>query len=544
MSKLGLVSPKEWVSRTSITFARGRGPELVMIDKAYAQYHAVRSEQNKKELFKHLQAYLKKKGKGNNWDNVRRNKQSGGLMKYIHDTCREKTLAKNVLSKRIPESRHGLIYLWQQADVQAQWAKIVLEGALNVGSASASMLQASSYNKGEDLEYLGKIKEDSSLDKVINTAGHIKTGASVAGQIPTPKGTGVKVDPLIPTPPPEKGPKAIKLSELTNDPTVIERAKHFFGTVFNEVYAAIEKAVKGIYANLMLKYKTGEIWGTIGGSVVSLINFILGKVLKHAAPLIGNIIEIGQGIAKAILAAKDRVIAYQNKSNFVIAPGHPMQIGKAIEKQMNWAIANGLYTMAKSGAKLGGNIASWGASALIDVISACVEFAWKLLSRAFESISMNKWIAEVKKLVAEGGTKEDSNDGKMRPKIVYDDKAFYSLVERGCSASPCIPMMTLNSGISGDQMMFMKMFDDSGGILGQGNGIGNPAMATENQHFKAGTEHWTHLKQWGRNYLESTGFTFNSGDVVARGLMRHAILNHNSGSMSTGDKILHFAAGG
>jgi len=33
--------------------------------------------------------------------------------------------------------------------------------------------------------------------------------------------------------------------------------------------------------------------------------------------------------------------------------------------------------MAKGGAKLGGNIASWGASALIDVIAACVEFAWK-----------------------------------------------------------------------------------------------------------------------------------------------------------------------
>ncbi|WP_339719580.1 hypothetical protein [uncultured Paraglaciecola sp.] len=544
MSKLGLVSPKEWLSRTSITFARGRGPKLIMIDKAYAQYHAVRSEQNKEKLFQHLQDYLIEKGNGKNWDNVRRNKQSGGLMKYIHDSCRKEPLAKTVLSKRIPESRHGLIYLWQQADVQAQWAKIALEGALSVGSASASMLQASSYEKGESLEYLGKIKEDSNLDKIVSGAGHVKTAAGAAGVNPTPKGTGVQVDSKVQTPPPEKRPPVITLGTLATDPTIIERAKHFFGNAFNLVYAAIEKAVRSIYADLKLKYKTGEIWGTIGGGAVSLINFILGKVVKHAAPLVGNILEIGQGIAKAILAAKDRVIAYQKKNNFVIAPGHPMQIGKAIEKQMNWSIGNGLYTMAKSGAKLGGNIASWGASALIDVIAACVEFAWKLLSRAFESHSMNKWIAEVKNIVATGGKVKDPYDDKMRPAIVYDDKAFTALVERGCSASPCIPMMTLNSGIAGDLMMFMKMFDDAGGILGQGSGIENPTTARPNKHFKAGAEYWTHLKQWGRNYLESTGFTFNSKDEFARGLMWHAIKHHNSGSMSTGDKILHFAAGG
>jgi hypothetical protein len=167
ISKLGFVSPKEWLSRTSITFARGRGPKLIMIDKAYAQYHVVRCEQNKAKLFQHLEDYLIEKGNGKNWENVRRNKQSGGLMKYMYDSCRKVPLAKTVLSKRIPESRHGLIYLWQKADVQAQWAKIVLEGTLSVGSASASMLQAGSYNKGEDLEHLGEIIENSNLDKVI-----------------------------------------------------------------------------------------------------------------------------------------------------------------------------------------------------------------------------------------------------------------------------------------------------------------------------------------------------------------------------------------
>jgi hypothetical protein len=445
----------------------------------------------------------------------------------------------------VPESRHGLIYLWQKADVHAQWAKIALEGALSVGSSTASMLQASSYSNGETLQPLGIIKKGSDLDDVIKYGGHAHKAIGMTGKIPSPAGTGVKVDPLIPPPPAEQRRPAIQLAALSDDPSVIERAKHFFGSAFNTVYGAIEKAVLDIFADLRLKYKTGEIWGTLGSGVASLINFILGKVLKHVAPLAGNVIEIAQGIAKTILAAKDRMVAYMKRSEFVIAPGHPMLIGKAIETQMNWSIANGVYSMAKGGAKLGGNIASWGASALIDVIAACVEFAWKFLSRLFESHAMKQWIALVKD--TSGHTRKDPVDNKQRPAVVFDDKAFFGLVELGCMASPCVPMMTLNSGISGDQMMFMKMFDDTGGILGQGTGgissDGDKPSAHAQRQFDAATEYWTHLKQWGRDYLAGTGFTFTSEDPVARGLMWHAIEHHKSGSMSNVDKALHFVAG-
>jgi hypothetical protein len=395
---------------------------------------------------------------------------------------------------------------------------------------------------------LGIIKKGSTLDQTIKYAGHTKTALGAINKIPSSGGTGVMVEPKIPLPPKERRPPAIQLADLTDDPTVIERAKHYFGSAFNYVYDAIRKAVMDIFASLRLKYQTGEIWGTLGKGVASLINFILGKVVKHAAPLAGNVIEIAQGIAKTILAAKDRIIAYKGRHQFVISPGHPTQIGNAIEAQMNWAIGNGVYAMAKGGLKLGGNIASWGASALIDVIAACVEFAWKLLSRLFESHSMKKWIADVKYLTGNKASwKPDPEDHTMkRPAIVYDDKAFTDLFERGCKASPCIPTMTLNSGISGDQMMFMKMFDDTGGILGQGTGQGSsgskPSDAAQAQ-FDAATNYFTHLKQWGRNYLAGTGFTFTSEDKTARGLMWHAIHHHKAGSMSTGDKVLSFVAG-
>ena len=129
---------------------------------------------------------------------------------------------------------------------------------------------------------------------------------------------------------------------------------------------------------------------------------------------------------------------------------------------------------------------------------------------------------------------------------MYNDKEFKALFERGCASSVCVPMLTLNSGITGDLMMFTKMFDDTGGILGQGTGIGSngdkPSDGAQAQ-FNAAEAYWTQMKEWGRAYLESTGFTFTSTDKVAKGLMWHAIHDHQGGAMSTGDKVLSFLAG-
>ena len=538
-AKLGIVDPKEWLSRTSLLLSRTRGPALMRADEAYSRYFSARSEENKLALHQALNDYLIEKGR--NWEKVDRNKRSGGLMAYLHNVTRSEPLAKNVLAKRIPESRHGVLYLWQHAAINTQWAKIALEGALGIGGATTGMLQASNYNPGESLQKLGVIGNNTPGDTAATVLGQ---GLPAGGQLVfAPQGQGIGNR----EPNPEPRVPLIKLNDLPNDPTVIDRAKRFFGDKFNTVYEVISAKIKEMVQELALKFARGGFIGSIGGLVVQLVNFVLGKILVHAAPFVGNAIAITQGICQAVIAAKDRITAYQARSMFVIAPGHPAQIGHAIETQMNWAIGKGLYNAAKGGAKLAGNLASLGASALIDVIAACLEFAWKFLTRFFEGRWMKQWITMVQEHTRNRNDwKADPKDGVWRPRIVYDDAAFTSLFEQGCRASVCVPMLTLNSGISGDLMMFVKMFDDTGGILGQGTGkssSGSTPTAGAQQQFNAASGYWSQLKECGRNYLESTGFTFTSSDRVARGLMWHAIKHHQGGPMSTGDKVLSFLAG-
>ena len=200
--------------------------------------------------------------------------------------------------------------------------------------------------------------------------------------------------------------------------------------------------------------------------------------------------------------------------------------------------------MAKGGVKLASNLLSLGASALVDVIAACVEFVYKFCTRYFQGLKMNAWVKEVKDVTGNrNGWRADPLDGKWRPSIVYDDRRFRQLFERGCDASVCVPMMTLNSGIAGDLMMFVKIFDDTGSILGQSTGVSLDGPSAEAQKkFDAAEKYWSLLKEKGRDYLEDTGFKFTSTDKVAQGLMHHAYEHHTS-VLSGTDELLAFGVG-
>ena len=115
--------------------------------------------------------------------------------------------------------------------------------------------------------------------------------------------------------------------------------------------------------------------------------------------------------------------------------------------------------------------------------------------------------------------------------IITDLKRFKAFYEKGCDASPLIPMLTLNSGICGSLMVLLKMFEDSGDRITQ-------------QTFDAGNDYFTKLKQYGRGYLAGAGFEFkpvDGSDKAVQGILNHAV-QHHTGGTSKLDKVLAFGA--
>jgi hypothetical protein len=424
---------------------------------------------------------------------------------------------RDVLLARIPEARHGVLYLWENTQVEIQFGKICLEGALSLGStavSTASSLQGFQPGDARAPYYAA----GSGAGKL----GAIAVGA-LAGKTNANQGSPLPQRPL--PPPPLMRQNAIRtLNELDAQPTNMQAFKNILGAAFDKIHAAIRDGMEWIWGKILLNQ--GTVFSVLGKSLEKLTLYVLEKVCIACVPFVGAAIDLGRGVFETVNGIKSRLEAYFLSSKFIVAQGHPALIADSIEKQMNWAIGAGLLSAVKGGAKLGMTFVTAGASVIIDAIAAGLEFAAKFMLRLVEGHAIKKFLADVS-----DACRTKVGGDPARPAIVHDTAAFNDLFKRGCAASPCISMITLNSGITGDQMMYMKMFDDTSATTMVGG-----------DSFNSATQYFTNLKQHGRNYVRASGFTFSSTKDDVQGYLSHAINHHESGNLSLADAMLKMAS--
>jgi hypothetical protein len=546
MPVLGIVEPSEWIRRTSVRFGR-RLAGTVRVDEAYRAYYHDRSEAKRAALHEALSQYLEEKGR--HWEAVHRNVNSGGLMKYVHEATAPfgsgpptATQADRLLlDARVPETRHGVLYLWENTHVETKWGTILLQGALGAAAAGLSV--------GGDLSG-GAAGFTYGAGAASAAAGAV--GAAGARPMGPPPPPGLRQIVMVqhpdwsaerveaevqrrkealpvtrPAPPPT--PVTTSINEQLDKPSWdMQRIRAALGTFFQSVHDKIVELVEWLWFKIVTNMETViQLASTI---IQKIVLKVLEKVAAAAVPLVGAGIDVGRGIMQAIKGVKERLGAYFKRSKFVVRPGHPTEIADAIERQMNWAIGEGVYNAAKGGASIGLTVLAAGASggaaavatSILDAVAAGVEFATKIILRIVEGVGIQRFIERVKEACA-----AKDNGDPVRPAIVHDTRRFNELFSSGCDSSACIPMMTLNSGITGDQMMFMKMFDDT-----------TAANMVSQEQFDAATHYFDQLKQFGRSYVKATGFRFSSHKPDVHGYLYHALTHHQGGPPSLGDALL------
>lgn len=568
MPILAIVSPEEWLSRTSVKLGR-RSASTQKIDNAYRKYHAGRDDENARSLHIALDAYLLEKG--GHWEQVDRNKNSGGLMKYIHGATAwavksmpmtRSAQDRNTLNDRMPNARHGVLYLWENTQVETQFGKIFLESALSLGStavATASDLQhfqsddarSKFYSAGQAAGKIGSI----GVGVIRGNATASNVSPLSPQHLPLPMSAPNRQALLTPRVPvlfnsgplrprlslpeqqalrnlhpgtislssPEHKQQAMRTLHNMGSPTHIQGHKNALGRTYEMICSAIRDGITWIWGKILENQST--VFTLSGKILEKIILTVVGEVCAACVPLVGAGINLGRSVFATVKGIKDRLEVYFTGSKFVMAPGHPSLIACSIEKQMNWAIGKGLFNVIKEGAKLGMTVMTVGASVILDAIAAGLEFATKTLLRLKEGSAIEKFLTDVR----DACRVKDS--GNLVPAIVHDAVAFNDLFARGCEASPCISMMTLNSGITGDQMVYMKMFDDT-----------LNANMTSQDSFDAATDYFTQLKQHGREYVRGSGFTFSSPKKEVQGYLSHAVNHHQSGNLSLADAALNIVS--
>ena len=567
---LKIVTPAEWQKRTSLTFSK-RSASTRRVDAAYAEWYANSTSPKKAAvLMDALDAYLKEKG--NDWSKVERDKESGGLMRYIYELVVEGSGSRvtprgmtKLQTYDIPHSRYGVLYLLGNIDINMSFLSVGLEGATAIGGAVASGFTTNTHHLNN--AKLADRKVDIGQLKGISQ-GSLATGASVPLKIGTAAtmSTGTKSprsnNYYINTEPPRARPtpgfpltlgafEAVKedpalfLNPFVLPSTVVMGTGALVIDGLNSLRILIQNAISDLFEWVKGKLLGDRAWAwDVSGAVVKgVIKLVVAKCLEAAAPLVGAAMDIGGGIMKTIRAAKDRIGVWLQRRKIVLNPGHPEQLANSIESEMSKGIFTGLWAILKGVASLALQSFLPGAGNLVASIVTGIEWMVKFLWRIWEQSKIHKFLAEARQVFAKErklaelvteyrgkgvGLQFEPNMDASRGGIIHDLAAFKEFYQKGCDASPLIPMLTLNSGICGSLMTLIKMFGDN-----------SQHDVISQDTFDAGNEYFARLKQFGRTYLNSAGFQFTSASVPVQGLLNDAVNDHNR-DVGKADKFLRF----
>lgn len=598
---LAIVSPTEWVRRTSLTFKK-RSADTLKLDEAYAAWSANPSRTAAAiNLHKVLKEYVG--AKGGNWSKVERNKVSGGLLEWVHQEVQKvpgvtpapvspaQAALQNV---DIPHSRYGVLYLLGNIEIDMSALAITLEGVSALGNIAGQALST-------NFNHLG---DEKLAAKTVNVMGQsIKTGSiSSAGAMGTKLlGTKLegKTDPALnarhhnlkPPPPkrPEPGfPLTLGMYELVKEDPILMLNPFMLGaTVVGTVGAAVIDALNSLRIVLMnavtdlahyilekVANPSAKSLATLGATIKGLVKFVVAKCLSSAAPFVGGALDLAGGLVQTFKAAKERIGAWMERRKIVLNPGHPELLANGIEWQMNKGVFAGLWSILKGVANTALSVLLPGASALVAAVVTGIEWLVKIIWRLIEQYQIGEFLKEARKMflkeralatttvtsgvrnytdsmgrkqhAAVSYTRYEPNLDKSSGGIIHNLKEFTEFFQRGCDASPLIPMIVLNSGICGSLMVLLKMFDDL-----------NRPLTTQAM-FDTGNEYFTRLKKYSRGYMVGSGFNFSvklsttegNYDFEAhgrerkflQGLLDHSVRDHGGQETKT-DKALAFIAG-
>lgn len=249
--------------------------------------------------------------------------------------------------------------------------------------------------------------------------------------------------------------------------------------------------------------KIKEVFGDIGdfvGEIKKIALFVTTKVYDQVASLISNAANLVQGLWKTTVAFCEKIGNLFAKIGVKLVDGHPSTVVKSIEAGITRALLAGLYETAKSAAVIGLNVASAGATKLVEVIAAALEATAKILWRVAEALIIRNFCQEAKMYwVARG----------EHNAIHLDSSRFDAWLKSATGKVPVIAAVTLGSNIAGDKMRFLQMYTGTGAVISQ-------------DQFNAGVAYLDRVKREGARLLEHSGLEFHSDDPIIEGLHKLA----------------------
>lgn len=449
-----LVPYDDWIKHTESLGAR-RSDELRALDTALRGYQTDKSQAALTRVKNALNAWKKTQGAGDAWKKSRRNKD--GYMELLttqvekggdSDTAWGTT--PNFMHENLINARLGVVYLFSHLTVSPRIFNVLLEGGLSIA--------------GSALSYAGAPTglNNSTANDVSNYQGLVM----VPGNEILNAGWGATKSVVL------------KPDDQTKLMTVMQRVRRWF-----------EDVARGLLESLKEKWKCELPASLVKAAVSAAVNVTQSTL---ASGLLSGALDLSKGIVVSVDAAITRFKAWKSSRDVEFSSGHPKMVVDTIHRAMTVSLGEGLWTAIKGAVSMGVAGATAGAGLIAGVVMAGVEMLAKLFWRLYETLQMRTFFSEA----AEHWRNRAGGNALHRQPF-----AFARWYRKHVLLAPALAVITLNSGICGDKMVYLSMFKEDQSII-------------STAEFQAGVEHLDSLKVWGVKYLGDTGFSFGANDAM------------------------------
>ena len=497
---------QQWKKDTNAVFTTGRSDELKAIGTAFEVYETSsgpRKAQGKKALIAAFNAWKATQGPGTEWLKSKRN-SSRAMEKLAmliggadEETAFSRGTAPDYMHEELINARLGVLYLFSRLNVTPGLFKMVLEGGLDIVSQSLDVAEVgddlqSAFGKAQGMH--GTLK--SPIGKVLDKAERGLVKQVAVKNVNLPQGQAPSID-LTPPPITVMSGGVVAASHATrriSNPTMeMIRVK---------LVALFEAFIEKIKALLVAKFGTID---DAANTIKTVIKAIVGLVCAKAAPFVGAGMDLVKSCATTLDATYTKFKAWKESKNVEINQGHPATVVDSIQRSMTVAVFSGLYDMLKGAGALAMDAAAFGSGGIVNLVISAVELLVKFVWRLAETIRFNKFCAEAREYY-ENSTAADAIH--RRPFAFADWYRSYAL------NIPLIAVLTLNTGICGDKMRYLTLFN-------------NGAQITSEQ-FQNGVRFLDNLKPWGAQYIKDAGFEIRSvGDPWVNSLVNTFAVSHS-----------------
>jgi len=436
----------QWKSSTAVWNKR-RSSQLKKVDDAISKWE----NQGQTDLLvtnikEALNAWCKSKGGVEVWTQNERNKT--GKVKKLYEIVNGQIQSSYL--DNLANSRYGVLFLLGNLKVDANMVDILIDAA---GSTAGSIFSSTTTygwtGKGSSTEMDYKL---------------IGGGSSAA--------TGLAKNALV-----KRDLKKVAVPELAQLPEQSLWVQ--FKTKFTEFFEWLWKKIIGVFAvkKVSRTLVTNEAGGyrevssnqfdyaKFYGTFKAIMLAAVAKIFESAAPFVQDIAAVTKHIynfGKSVIQATS---AFISSCRVQMLKGHPGLICKALRNSMLSDASASLYQTIKYSLSITINAMFPGVGAVATTIVKTILY---VVEKAIEYIRRYTLLTNVRDYLS--SAKQHYLSAKAKDKksgLHLEEEKFTAWYRSVIEDAPILAALTLNSGICGDAMHFIKMFNNGDKLISQ-----------------------------------------------------------------------------